>query len=631
MGIPFFQQQSAAYNAHLKRNLTIFTPDGRRYQIEAQGKSYKAYAEEVQEYLAPFEVEVLLAQRDSLRDALARRYLIQHFDLGGDAHFAGMEMDSVIDELKQRGITLSAIKSAMRGTVTRIAGEIKNAWPIRESGRNLQYTSYDLVFDAIEAKTAAKRKKIWETVAAWAATSSLPTKEGARLATLQDWDETGDGHTLRVDLHHYPRPDLDSCRAITLLDAAERNKDMDILRQALAQNGVELGDIAVNTHAAPHNAQPRTAAPANEPAPPDAQDAAPSTQDSALSAPTLSDTLAAVRIERDRMSRQLELLSVALADSEERQRQARHIESLEKLLSSIADTLDNLAWPNKPSEWTKFSSVEKGRHIMKAFEHTLSTLSQYEKSLQIAKSEIHVLATELREARKSHEQWQKRAEAELRETRESRDQWQKRAENIESATREEMQKQHEAAMLAQELDFTRKLSAENAAKLELQKQHDAALLAQERDFARKMTIENANREELLKQHEAALLAQEIDFTRKMQNMQQERMREAQQLRDNHLRQMEELQDDHLKQIQKLRRLMPSEDALHIAEDGSKPLPAAASKLSRYKAESQEIFDSRIGEYLRIAKDQGLGQADEWLLAEAKKLAETRAQQNYLGV
>lgn len=687
MGIPFFQQQSAAYNAHLKHNLSILTPDGRRYLIDVSGKSYDAYAEEVQDYLAPFEVEVLLAQRDSLRDALARRYLIQHFGFTGEAHFAGMEMDSVIDELKQRGIALTTIKSAMRSSVTRIAGEIKNAWPIRESGRNLQYTGYDIVFTSDEADTADKRKNIWETVAAWAGRCSLPGKEGARLATLQDWDEVGDSLTIRVELHHYPRPDLDSCRPITLLDAGERNKDMDILRQTLAQEGVELDEIAVNTHAAPHSSLESGIR---------NQESVLSTQPSPFSfqppvrpESTLSDTLSAVRVERDRLTQQLELLSEALADSEERQRQAQHIEFLETLLSDIAGTLDNLAWPDKPIDWAKYPPSEKVRHVSKAFKHTQTTLVQYEKSMQIAKSEVHVLATELRETRKSHEQWQTRTEAELQETRKSRDDWQSHAANIEIAIREEMQKQqdaamlaqeldftrklnaetagrielqkqhvaamlaqevefnrkmhienanreellkqHEAALLAQELDFTRKLNAEIANKVELQKQHNAAMLAQEHDFAVKMDIENANRVELQKQHEAALLAQEIDFTRKMQSMKQERLREAQLLRDNHLRQLEEMQDDHLKQIQKLRRLMPAEDVLHIeAEGGAKPQPTATSKLARYKAESQEVFDNRIGEYMRIAKDQGLIQADEWLLVEAKKLAETRAQQAYLG-
>lgn len=689
MGIPFFQQQSAAYNTHLKHNLTIFTPDGRRYPIEAKGKSYEAYAEEVQEYLAPFEVDVLLAQRDSLRDALARRYLIQHFGLGGDAHFAGMEMENVVEELKLRDIAPSAIKSATRGTVMRVTGDLKETWPIRESGRNLQYTSYDIVFTEEEANTAAKRQPIWDTVAAWASASKLPGKEGARLATVQDWDAFGGNHAIRVDLHHYPRPNLDSCRAITLLDAAERNKDMEVLRLALAELGVELGEIAVNAHVVAHCAP--HAAPVSEPAPALPPSTPPCPPAPIRKESTLTDTLTAVRVERDHLTRQLGLLSEALEDSEERQRQAHHIESLELLLSDIAGTLDKLDWPSKPSDWAKFPQVEKVRHVMKAFEHTQITLVQYEKSLQIAKSEVHVLAAELRETRKTHKQWQNRAEEELREAREAGEQWKNRAESIENAVREEMQKQNDAAMLAQELDFTRKINTENANRVELQKQHvatmlaqevefnrkinvenanreellkqheaallaqeiefnrkinienanreelqrqhEAALLAQQVEFNRRMNVENANREELQKQHEAAMLAQEIEFSRKMQSVQQERLREAQQLRDNHLRQLEELQDDHLKQIQKLRRLMPTEDALHIeAEAGSKPPPvvAAASKLARYQAESREIFDNRIGEYLRIAKDYGLAQADEWLLAESKKLAETRAKQAFGG-
>jgi hypothetical protein len=379
MGIPFFQQQSAAYNTPQKRNLHVFTPDGRRYLVDAGGKSYAEYAEEVQEYLVPFEMEALLAQRDSLRAALTRRYLVQHFGLAGDAHFAGMDLDDLAAELELRGITPGAIKSALRSTVTRVAGELKESWPNRESGRNLQYTSYDIVFAAIEANTPTKRQKIWDAVAAWARASSLPGKEGARLATVQDWDEINEGHAIRVDLHHYPRPNLDSCRAIALLDAAERNKDMDVLRKALARIGVELGDIAVKPFAAtpaPHSsapaAPPQAAAAVAEPVPTPALPAPPPPEP-ARPEPTLADTLDAVRVERERLDQQLRLLSDALTDHEERQRQAQRIESLEQekaglgvLLRDIATPLDNLAWPGKPSDWARFPPVEKARHILAA-------------------------------------------------------------------------------------------------------------------------------------------------------------------------------------------------------------------------------------------------------------------------
>lgn len=527
MGIPFFQQQSAAYNTHQKNRLHLFTPDGRHYQVDPGGKSYADYADEVQEYLVPFEVEALLAQRDSLRDALTRRYLIQHFGLGGDEHFAGMDMDNVTAELQQRSITPGAIKSALRSTAARVTAEIKDTWPIRESGRNLQYTSYDIVFSAIEVKTPAKRQKIWDVVAAWASASKLPGKEGARLATVQEWDERDGNAAIRVDLHHYPRPDLDSCRAITLLDAPERNKDLDILRKALARIGVELSDLAVKPYAATHHAAPPSAAargaqpPAVAPEIDESEPLMPLTPP--LSAtrpePTLADTLAAVRFERDRLDQQLHLLSNALTDHDERKRQALRIESLE------------------------------------------ASLEQCERTL-------HALTPELRETRKSRDHWKSRAE----------------------------------------------------------------------------TVETAIREEMLKQHDAAQLAQEIEFTRQIQGLQQEHRREVQQLRDNHMRQLEELQDTYLKQIQKLRRLMPVQDILHVEEESPEAPPltmpplsippsrtSIASKLDQYQAESQEIFDTRIGEYLRIAKDQGLSQADDWLLAEAKKLAEARSKQGELGL
>ena len=578
MGIPFFQQQSAAYNTYLKNNLYIFTPDGQRYRVDVHDKPYDVYAEEVRKYLVPFEVDVLLARRNDLREALTLHDLIRHFCEGDEAHFAGMDMDSVSAELKLRGIEASTIKSALRSNVARVAGEVKKTWPIRESGRTLQYLTYDIVFAMDEVKTADRRQKIWDDVAAWACVCKLPGKEGARLATVQDWDESNNHYSIRVDIHRYPRPDLDSCRAITLLDVAERKRDFDILRQSLAHSGVALDEIVVNPHAAPPTptiafTSPPSAVPLplteqgkqKEPSLIDMPPPKPARSEAVL-AETVTRTLAAVRIERDYLDQQVRQLSDALTDHDERQRQAHHIQILEMRLNDIAAILDNLVWPSKPSDWLRLPVPEKADHIVKSVEHISAILGQYEKSLQIAKSELHMLAMEQRETRKSHEQQQSRADAELREMRESRDQLQNRITGIEDNIKEE----------------------------------------------------------LLKQNEAAMLAQEIDFTRKIQNMQQERMRETQQLRNEHLRQLEQQQDEHLKQIQKLRRLMPAEDALHIEPEEEKQAPsAAASKLVRYQAESQEIFDKRMGEYLRIAKDQGLSQADEWLLVEAKKLAKTR--------
>jgi len=302
--------------------------------------------------------------------------------------------------------------------------------------------------------------------------------------------------------------------------------------------------------------------------------------------PSLNDTLAAVRFERDRLDQQLRLLSDALSDHEERQLQLQHIESLEQakaglevLLRDIANTLDNLAWPGKPSDWIRFPPVEKARHILEAFKHTLATLDQSEKSLQIAKSELRIFTARALGAEAERD----KLAAELREARKLRDQWQSRAESVESNLRAE----------------------------------------------------------LLKEHDATLLAQEIDFTRQIQGMQQERMREVQQLQDEHLREVEELQDAHLRQIQKLRRLVPPQNILHVELESREVPPSAAPpsdepepatpELVQYQAESQEIFDNRIGEYLRIAKDKSLGEADEWLLAEAKKLAEARAKQGELGL
>ncbi len=67
MATPYFQQQSAAYNLYQKQNLHVFTPDGQQYVVSAMGTPYAEYVIEVQDHLMHFEVEALLAQRDSLQ------------------------------------------------------------------------------------------------------------------------------------------------------------------------------------------------------------------------------------------------------------------------------------------------------------------------------------------------------------------------------------------------------------------------------------------------------------------------------------------------------------------------------------------------------------------------------------
>jgi hypothetical protein len=711
MGTPYFQQQSAAYNLCQRQSLHIFTPDGQRYLVSAGGKSYLDYATEVQDYLMQFEVESLLAQRDSLRDALTRRYLMQRFGAAGDARFAGADLDSVVAELKRRGLAPTPIKSALRTSLSRANSEIKDVWPIRESGRNLQYTSYDMVFAAEELRTPAKRQKIWDTVAAWAGVSKLPGKEGARLATLQEWDDIGDGYSIRVDLHHYPRPDPDSCSAIALLDATERNKDIDMLRKSLAKIGVELAELAVKPYALPQNTPLHEAIPSSPKPPP-------------VVAIAIADTLAAVRIERDRLEQQLRLLSEALTDSEERQRQAHRIESLEQeksgleaLLSGMTHTLDDAAWSDRPADWYQTSPAEKTLRIVETFElrqaalnashvqltatrdkladaaaklhqaedeleatrqalaeahrahGTISgelgelkqryaeagamqektlqelktsrqslaatvqefeqtqahleekkkTLDQNEKSLLIAQSELHMLTARSQTAEKDRD----KLAAELRQIRKSRDEWQSRAENFESSLKAELLKQHNAALLAQELDFTRQIQ-------DIQQVH--MNLAQE--------------------------AQQ-EHMREIQQAQDERLRQIEDIQQEHIRQIQELQATHLKQIQKLRRLSPAQETeegwtvpqpgMYVPRSFTPAKPASpkpenlpqptlrpeiktvVSELGLYQAESQDVFDSRIGEYLRIAKDLGLSEADKWLLAEAKKLAEVRAKQGELGI
>ncbi len=648
MGTPYFQQQSAAYNLYQKQNLHIFTPDGQRYLVGAGGKSYADYATEVQDHLVQFEVESLLAQRDSLRNALARRYLIQHFGVAGDARFSGIDLDTAVAELKRRGLAPTPVKNALRAALSRANSEIKDVWPIRESGRNLQYTSYDLVFSADEIPTPSRRQKIWDAVAAWASQSRLPGKEGARLATVQEWDDIGDGYALRVDLHHYPRPDLESCRAITLLDATERNKDLEIVRKALAKAGAELAELAVKPYAVPQNTPLHDAAPPPPKAPP---------------AAAIAETLGAVRIERDRLEQQLRLLTEALTDSEERQKQARRIDALEEektalenMLNGMTASLDRASWPDRPADWENTAPPEKVRLAVQAFEQRQTALAaaqaqlaatreklgmaaaavqklkpaleqleekkraleQSEKALQTAQSELRLFGSRAQAAEKERD----RLAAELQKTGKARNEWQSRAENAESTFKAELLKQHNAALLAQELDFTRQIQ-------EMQQTY-------------------------MSQSQEA----QQEHMRAFQQAQDERLRQIEEIQQEHIRQIQELQATHLKQIQKLRRLAPPgepdeswsvpQPGMYVPRRAAPGKPAAAepesappaprqepksvaAELGRYQAESQEIFDSRIGEYLRIAKDLGLSQADKWLLAEAKKLAEARAKQGELEI
>jgi hypothetical protein len=617
MGTPYFQQQSAAYTLCQKQELHLFTPDGQRHRVSPSGKSAADYANEVQDHLVQFEVESLLAQRDSLRDALARRYLLQNFGVAGEACFAGADLDSVLAELKRRGLAPTPLKNALRTALSRANSEIKDVWPIRESGRNLQYTSYDLTFTLEELATPAKRQKIWNIVADWAVKCRLPGKEGARLATVQDWEELEDGWALRVDLHHYPRPDMESCRPIALLDATERNKDMEILRKALARAGVELDELAVKPYAVPQNF------PAHDPLPPPRAAVAVAPAAAPQHATSILSALEAVRIERDRMESQLQRLNTALADGETRQQQAARIDVLEQeksaqesMLKEIGATLDNCAWPDRPADWHQATPAGKTQHAVRGLEEKRNALELSTKSLQVAQSELRLLAARAQTAEKQGE----KLAGELAQARKSRDEWQSRAENAETTLKAELLKQYNAALLAQELDFTRQAQ-------EMQQTHMCQL----------------------------------------QEAQQERLRQIEEIQQEHILQIQDMQATHLRQIQKLRRLAPRQEdddgwsspqpglyiPRHIATATAAPLsrpplalepenaPAApalspevrtvASELGQYQAESREIFDNRIGEYLRIAKDMGLSEADKWLLAEARKLAEARSRQGELGI
>jgi len=711
MGTPYFQQQSAAYNLYQKHNLHIFTPDGQRFLINAGGKSFADYAAEVQDYLVQFEVESLLAQRDSLRDALARRYLAQHFGVTGDARFSGIDLDTTLAELKLRGLAPTPIKSALRTALSRANSEIKEVWPIRENGRNLQYTSYDLVFAAEELPTPAKRQKIWDAIAAWAAKSRLPGKEGARLATVQEWDDLGDGFSVRVDLHHYPRPDLESCGTIALLDATERNKDLEQLRKALAKIGAELDELAVKPYAVPQNVplyESMPSPPKTQPAP----------------APAIAEMLGAVRVERDRLEQQLRLLSAALSDSEERQQQALRIETLEQeksgletVLGGITHTLNQAAWPDRPADWPHASPAEKTLRIVETFELRLADLNTAQVQLTTTRDKLSAAAAKLHQTEDELDATRlalDAAQLAQRKTGNAFDELTRRhaeAGAMQEKTLQELQSsRHSLAVTAQKLDQTlaqleekKKSLAQSEKSLQIAQSELRLLTSRaqtaenERDKLtaelhhtrqardqwqnRAENVEGTLKAELLKQHNAALLAQELDFTRQIQDLQQtymtqaqdahqEHLREIQQARDErlhqiediqqeHIRHIQDLQASHLRQIQKLRRLAPPQEpddgwsvpqpGMYVPRSAAPAKPArlaletpappeprqepqtVTSQLGRYQAESQEVFDSRIGEYLRIAKDMGLSEADKWLLAEAKKLAEARAKQGELGI
>lgn len=602
MATPYFQQQSAAYNLYQNQTLHVFTPDGQDYMVIAAGKAHAEFVIEVQDHLMHFEVEAMLAQRDSLHDALVRRHVLQQFGAAGDPRFAGADIDSVSAELKRRGISATALKTALRTATSKVNGELKEIWPIRESARSLQYTSYDLVFSREEVAKPAQRSKIWDVVAEWARESRLPGKEGARLATVQEWDDLGDAYGVRVDLHHYPRPDLESCRPITLLDAAERNRDLEALRKSLARLGVELGELSVKPYAVPQTAPLREAEPpAPRPVPP---------------AQPLVETLNGVRHERERLEQQVRLLADALTDSEERLRQSARINLLEQeksdldaALRAVSTTLGKLAWNARPADWERLPASDRARHVARAFEQfqaslgdtqthlaaTRDKLSAAAVKLHKSEDEAAALRAQLEEAHLARDRAAEKFAAELQQAQAAIDQWQQRAEGSEATLRAELTKQHNAAMLAQELEFTKQI----------------------------------------------------------QEIQQNFMTQIQDMQQDHMKQIQELQANHLKQMQKLRRLAPAHELPPAAEEILRPaappfsrgmaegmaavlasdsrIEAKVSELGQFQNESQEIFDTRMGEYLRIAKDMGLSEADKWLLAEARKLAEARARQGELGI
>lgn len=626
MATPYFQQQSAAYNLYQKQALHVFTPDGQEYVVTAVGKAHTEYVIEVQDHLMHFEMEAMLAQRDSLHDALVRRHVLQQFGAAGDPRFAGADLDSVSAELKRRGIAATTLKTAIRVGTGKVNGELKEIWPVRESGRSLQYTSYDLVFSHEEAGKAPHRQKIWEIVTAWARESRLPGKEGARLATVQEWDDLGDLWAIRVDLHHYPRPDLESCRPITLLEGAERNKDMEILRKALVKAGVELGEISVKPYAVPQTAPLREAEPPPPPPYP-------------LVAP-VADMLGAVRSERDKLEQQVRLLADAITDNEERLRQSQrivlleqHKADLEGLLRNAAEILNKLAWPGRPADWERQPTHDKLRLVAQAFEASLKRLGETQNLLLNARDKLNAAATKQQQTEDEVRLFASRMQAaerdraklveELEQAQKSRDQWKERAESSDSNLRGELLKQQNAALLAQELEFTRQIQD------------------MQQDFLEQT-------QEIKQKH-----------MREIQLIQEERRHQIEEIQQEHIEQIQALQGRHLLQIQKLRRLAPSQEGQPDDEvwmppptsqrhkrtartEPANPPPAPpapapskltslASEISLYQSESQEIFDTRIGEYLRIAKDLGLSEADKWLLAESRKLAEARAKQGVLEI
>ncbi|MBS4099170.1 MAG: hypothetical protein KGZ83_20355 [Sulfuricella sp.] len=638
MATPYFQQQSAAYNLYQKQNLHVFTPDGEQYVVSAAGKAYADYLIEVQDHLMHFEVEALLAQRDSLHDALVRRYVLQNFGAAGDPRFAGADLESVAAELKRRGIAATPLKIAMREATSRVNSEIKEIWPIRESGRSLQYSSYDIVFSDEEAGKAPQRHKLWDALAAWARESRLPGKEGARLATVQEWDDLGDAWAIRVDIHHYPRPDLESCRPITLLDNAERNKDIEHLRKALAIYDVELAELTVKPYAVPQTAPLREA----EPPPP---------RPAVL---PVAETLNAVREERARLEQQIRVLSDALTDSEERLRLSQQIDALEQektsvegLLRDMVHTLDKLSWNQRPADWERRLPGEKVRLVAKAFEQSQASLGETQIHLAATRDKLNAAAVKLHQT-----------EDDLAATHQSLNE----SQQAHAQTREKLDRSDKSLSIAQsEL----RLVTARAQDAEQERDKLAADLLETRKSRdqwqqRAEGMESNLRAELLKEHNAAMLNQELEFTRQIQEMQQNFMSQTQEMQQDHMRQIQDLQDGHLKQIQKLRRLAPTQE-LHVTEEDwnvapvvARPQPAAprrpavatptppvavqetkleaaVSELGLYQAESQEIFDTRIGEYLRIAKDLGLSEADKWLLTEARKLAEARARQGELEI
>lgn len=148
--------------------------------------------------------------------------------------------------------------------------------------------------------------------------------------------------------------------------------------------------------------------------------------------------------------------------------------------------------------------------------------------------------------------------------------------------------------------------------------------------------------ELNKQYNASLLAQEVELTRQIQELKQKFARQAQDMDAAHLEQIKKITQitqpmgmDSMIAVNPPASMSPNRESLrevHRETSHDTPRTRPEQRTSRREntrdPENQEmamhIMSEQSEVYLRIAQEEGLSAADEWLWGEARKRSEIAA-------